>query len=125
MNKSEYYNSKNTRNSYYKQVHKLLKYWKIENNIPTNKKCVVHHRDDTEETCAKMSAARMGKNNPNYGKKLSDETKAKISTIKKAINMLWNVYKTNGGTLSSTEFRKALKNGEITFETQPITIFIK
>lgn len=34
---------------YYKLVHEKLKEWKIHNNI--NERCVVHHRDDTEETC--------------------------------------------------------------------------
>lgn len=36
-------------------------------------------RKCSEETKAKMSAAKAGKNHPNYGKKLSDEVKAKIS----------------------------------------------
>lgn len=33
MNKSEYYNSKNTLNMYYKQIHKLLEEWKYKYNI--------------------------------------------------------------------------------------------
>ena len=37
-----------SKRGYYKQIHKLLEAWKAENNI--TKRCVVHHRDDTEET---------------------------------------------------------------------------
>ncbi len=49
MNSQEYYSSTNRRNEYYKYVHKLLKDWKIKNNIPTEKTCVAHHRDDNDE----------------------------------------------------------------------------
>lgn len=59
------------------------------------------------------------------GKKLSCEHKAKIATANKGISMLWKVYKNNGGMLSYNEFRRALKNGDITFESQPITILTK
>lgn len=49
MNRQEYINSKISRkNPEYKYVHKLLREWKIANNITEN--CVTHHRDDTEET---------------------------------------------------------------------------
>lgn len=54
MNRSEYYNSEHQCNYYYRQAHKLLKDWKIANGIPTRRKCVVHHRDDTEE-CIKYN----------------------------------------------------------------------
>lgn len=242
MNRQEWLKSTHKRGSLYRQVHQLLKDWKIENNI--TERCVVHHRDDTEEarvyneahyelwgfeidennnlnfklgkyvqfmtraehaahhntgkivssetrikisqnhadfsgennpmygkthsdesktkmkeshkgclspmhdkthsdearakmsntrkghklsveTKEKLCIANKGENNPNYGKKFSDETKAKMSATKKAVGILWNVYKNNNGLLSYAEFRKAVKNGEITFEAQPITIFIK
>ena len=212
MNRQEYLNSKSKRNSYYKQVQKLLQDWKLENNI--TERCDVHHRDDTEEcikynnahyelwgfnedgtfeygkyvlfitraehtryhnkgkavsevtrikmhlnhadfsgekapmygkhhtneTKAKMSAAHAGKNNPMYGKnhseetcekisaackgkKLSNEHRTKISATHKGISILYTAYKNNGGALKWREFRKALKNGEITFEMLPNTIY--
>lgn len=218
MNKSEYYNGNDNRNKYYYHVHKLLKDWKIENNIPTSKRCIVHHRDDTEE-CHKyneehyelwgcnedgtfeygkyvlfmtvsehMRYHNAGVNNPMYdvhkfgvdnpfygrvhsseskekmhmahtgkalsnvhkskiaaahtGKQHTDETKAKISASRKGIypsddtkvkmslaqsgiSLLWKVYKNNNGKLSYNEFRRALKNGNITFESQPITLLTK
>ena len=53
MNKEQYYSngdwfSCNINNDYYKFVQAELKKWKRENNI--NKRCMVHHRDDTDET---------------------------------------------------------------------------
>ena len=47
MNKQDYYNSKGKCKKYYRQAQKLLKNWKAENNI--TERCVVHHRDDTDE----------------------------------------------------------------------------
>ena len=114
MNKEEYSRSDiNRKNIEYKQVHNLLKNWKIENNIPADKRCVVHHRDDTEE-CRKynnMYYERWGYNedgsfeygkyvvfmtlseharyhctgekNYNYGKHLSEETRQKMSESRK------------------------------------------
>lgn len=227
MNKSEYYNSKHKHYECYKQVQKLLKNWKTENNI--TERCIVHHRDDTEEcikyneehyelwgfeldennnlkfeygkyvifmthiehssyhnagennpnygkhhsaetrakmsashigeknwnygkhlpieTCvkisashigkhhteetrAKMSASKIGEKHWNYGKHRSDETKAKLSTAGKGkhdlthIEFLYNTYKNNGGEKKWNEFQKALKSGDITFEMQPISVFI-
>lgn len=113
MNKSEYYNSKNTLNMYYKQIHKLLEEWKYKYNI--TERCIVHHRDDNEEVRAYneahyelwgynldgtfeygkyvvfMTRAEhntyhfSGNKNPMYGKPLSDEHKAKISAARKGI----------------------------------------
>ena len=48
MNNMEYY-SANHRNEYHKYIHKLLNEWKLANSI--TERCVVHHRDDTEECC--------------------------------------------------------------------------
>lgn len=95
----------------------------------------------TRETCAKISAANKvkhmsdeakkkisiattGENNPFYGKKHSNEVKAKISAQQKGYSLLWNVYKSNDGAKSYNEFRKAVKSGDITFEMQPISVFI-
>lgn len=50
MNKTEYWNSKNRNNTYFKYVHRLLETWKVENNI--TERCVVHHRDDNDEVRA-------------------------------------------------------------------------
>lgn len=230
MNISEYYSSTICRkNPEYRQIQKLLKDWKTENNITS--KCVVHHRDDTEEcikynnehyerwgfnedgtfeygkyvifmtnvehagyhhTCdklspetrakmssakigdknpmynkrhtdaarakmsanntlkgkhlpeetkAKMRAAHTGDKNPNYGKHLSEETKAKISAacrgkqlsaetktkLRKVLSAkaaIYRVYKENGGPQNWNDFQATLKSGEITFEMQPISVFI-
>lgn len=48
MNRKEYCNTKHKYYKYYNQVQKLLKDWKAANNI--TERCVVHHRDDTDET---------------------------------------------------------------------------
>lgn len=82
-----------------------------------------HH---SEETCTKISA-----NNAHYwyGKNLSEEHRAKISAAMSATHTgtvaLYAAYKNNGGILKWNEFRTALKNGEITFEVQPITVYTK
>ena len=55
MNKKEYYQNSNDRKRcahLYKYVQSLLKEWKVNNNYVC--KCVVHHRDDTEE-CRKYN----------------------------------------------------------------------
>lgn len=90
-----------------------------------------------------------GKNSPNYGKHHSAETRKKISESQKgrgqstevrkkisesnlgkhdglkSISYMYNAYKLNGGILKWNEFQKALKNGEITFEMHPITVYTK
>lgn len=50
MNKTEYWNIayRDRNNECYTRVQKLLKDWKVENDI--TERCAVHHRDDTEET---------------------------------------------------------------------------
>lgn len=49
MNKTEYEASKANRSTYeYRYVHDLCDKWKSDNNLTC--KCVVHHRDDTDET---------------------------------------------------------------------------
>lgn len=203
MNNKEYWSQVNARRtSNYRMIHAKLKEWKLENNI--TERCVVHHRDDTDETrkyneehyerwgfneddtfeygkyvvfmtltdhsvyhnigkklseehCAKISAANKGKENPMYGKHhsietctkisaankgkmcseetrakmsaahkgkmCSGETCAKISAACKGKKVLYATYKNNGGTLKWNDFQKALKSGDITFETQPITVY--
>lgn len=76
-----------------------------------------HH---SEEACTKMSA-----NHSHYwrGKTRSEETRAKMLAAQKGISILYTTYKNNGGILKWSEFRKALKNGEIAFEMQPITVY--
>ena len=65
-----------------------------------------------------MSATRKGK-------KFSEEHRAKMSATKQGEKVLYVAYKNNGGTLKWNDFRKALKNGEITFEMQPISVYTK
>ena len=181
MNNMEYY-SANHRNEYHRYIHKLLNEWKLANSII--ERCVVHHRDDTEE-CRKyneehyelwgfnldgtfeygkyivfmtmsehMQYHNAGANNPMYGvrkfgvdnpfygrthsheskekmriahtgKKLSHEHRSKMAATRKGIGILWKVYKNNNGVLSYNDFRRALKNGYITFAPQSITILTK
>lgn len=53
MNKEEYWLSKSpTKTAEYKIVHQKLKEWKMRNNI--TERCIIHHRDDTEE-CIKYN----------------------------------------------------------------------
>ena len=101
MNKNEYYNSVICyKNPEYKQVRKYLSEWKQTNNI--TKKCVIHHRDDTEECrayneafyerwgCDEDGTFEYGKyvffmtisdhvKHHHTGKTLSDECKRKLS----------------------------------------------
>ena len=231
MNKTEYWNSKNRNNTYFKYVHRLLETWKVENNI--TERCVVHHRDDNDEVRAynkafyerwgcnedgtfeygkyvifmtnashskyhstgsknafygkkhtaetieklrvahigmkqsaetiekrrrantgkkrtqefvdKMSITRTGENNPMYGKHHTPESIEKIRIASmgannpwygkhhndvakakmKGFSILWDVYKNNDGTKSYNEFKHAVKTGDIVFEMQPISVFIK
>ena len=49
MNKEEYWSKKSPKSTFnYKMIHSKLKEWKTRNNI--TERCVVHHRDDTDET---------------------------------------------------------------------------
>ena len=81
----------------------------------------------SEETREKMSTLQQGNNNPMYGKQHSEETREKMSVKASAVqcgtNVLYTIYKENGGILKWNDFRKALSNGEITFEIYPITIY--
>ena len=210
MNRQEYANSRMAhRNLAYKQARKLLKEWQLEKNITDT--CVIHHRDDTEETCAyneehyelwgfnldgtfeygkyvifmtqaeharyhgigrvysketrakisrarkgnykgdkssmygkhhsaeakaKISAANKGRqfsdetrakmSAASKGRQLSDETRAKISAISKSnllgVKLLYDTYKSNGGTKKWNDFQKALKTGDITFSDFKITV---
>lgn len=199
MNKQEYWKSSKQRSTTeYRHTHELLKQWQIENSI--TEKCVIHHRDDTEECRkyneahyerwginetgdfiegqyvkfmtasehakyhashksdehrAKLSKAFSGDKNPSkrhevrakisannarywkgktgegtayYGHIHSSESRAKTSeTMKehlKGLSFIYNVYKEHGGQLKWGAFRKALKTGDITFETRPISVFI-
>lgn len=54
----------------------------------TKRKLSLNHRHyQTEEAKRKISLAKMGKKNPNYGKKLSEETKRKISLANRGRKM--------------------------------------
>lgn len=57
MNKNGYYNSHIAHKSFeYKYAQSILYQWKINNNYTC--KCVVHHRDDTEETLQHIREVR-------------------------------------------------------------------
>lgn len=98
-----------------------------------------HHSD---ETCRKISETRKslfmdpsfrakysGQNNPMYGKHPSPESneirREKTTRAMNAAKVLYEAYKNNGGILQWNDFRKALKAGEITFETRPVSVFVK
>lgn len=116
MNSHEYYNSTiRCKNYEYKQIQQLLNDWKAENNI--TERCVVHHRDDTEETrkynekhyerwgfnedgtfeygkyilfmiaSDHIQYHHKGEKHPLYGKHHSEETKEKISTALSGTNI--------------------------------------
>ena len=55
------------------------------------------------------------------GKRHTAATKAKM----KGFSIMLGVYKNNDGTKSYNEFKHAVKTGDITFEMQPISVFIK
>ena len=196
MNRKEFLESGGYSIYNYK-VRKLLKQWKLENNI--TERCVAHHRDDTEE-CKKYNEEHyelfgfeidengilkfeegkyvqfmtksahsshhhkgkyisdeikrklhfklLGENNPRYGKHHSEETRKKISehnkgkvmsaeTRKKisksktgrceavkSFSYMYNIYKLNDGKLKWNEFQRAISNGDITFQLQPISVYL-
>ena len=98
-----------------------------------------HHIGSTHasETKIKMSVAHKGDKNPMYGKHHSNEFREKMHARflgennafygkhHSAVKFLYETYKNNGGSKKWNEFQKALKNGDITFEMQPITVFTK
>ena len=83
------------------------------------------HSAETIEKIRQNQPDFSNENNPMYGKHHTDEVKAKISAQQKGYSLLWDVYKNNNGTKSWPEFKHAVKTGDITFEMQPISVFIK
>ena len=77
-----------------------------------------HH---SPETIEKIRAANSGTNSHWYGKCHSEAARAKM----KGFSILWDVYKNNDGTKSYNEFKHAVKTGDIVFEMQLISVFIK
>ena len=81
-----------------------------------------------DETKQRISDSVKGERHPMYGKKHSETSinKNRESNIKtsNAIKYLYNTYKTNGGVLSWNGSRTALKNGDITFEIQSISVYM-
>ena len=71
---------------------------------------------------------RTGDKHPMFGKTHTEEARNKIGEASKkrhaACRLLFNVYTENGGKLKYIEFRRAIKNGDITFKVQPTTIYV-
>lgn len=78
-------------------------------------------RRHSPEAIEKIRAANSGTNSHWYGKYHSEATRAKL----KGFSILWDVYKNNDGIKSYNEFKHAVKIGDIAFEMQPISVFIK
>ena len=78
-------------------------------------------RRHSPEAIEKIRAANSGTNNHWYGKYHSEAARAKM----KGFSILWDVYKNNDGIKSYNEFKHAVKIGDIAFEMQPISVFIK
>lgn len=70
----------------------------------------------SETTKSKMSAAHKNR-------KQTDEHRKKVHNARLGTSILYTAYKDNGGTLKWNDFCHAVKNGEITFEMQPITVY--
>lgn len=97
----------------------------------------------SEERRKRISQRMSGEGNPMYGKPRSEyvkqrsreahlgttltaECKKKIALNNKTkyIKLLFDVYTQNGGRMKWQAFEHALKVGEITFELQPVSVFI-
>ena len=89
--------------------HKIGKKFSDEHraNLSNNHSHYWKDKQRSEETRAKISTTKKGKN-------CSNEHRTKISEAYKGMSVLYATYKNNGGTLKWHEFRTALKNGEIT-----------
>lgn len=196
MNKDGSLKQPNRQSTYeYKYVHKLLSEWALRNVI--TERCVVHHRDDIEETrkynnehyelwgfnldgtfeygeyivfmtvrehishhhkgkvlseetkrligisskqrmtddmCKKISSVHKGKSISDAqkvtvsaklkGRVFGENHRAKLLESTRGYRILYTAYKNNGGVLKWNNFKIAVANGEITFELQPISVFI-
>lgn len=110
-----------------------------------------HHRTGaklTEEQKRHLSEINTGERHPQYGAHPSEETLIKLSEQKlgnknpmkneayrlkmsetrrrnqKGISVLYKIYKANEGSADFNTFRRMVSHGEITFEMQPISVFI-
>ena len=166
MNRAEWLQCGAPKTDQRKRINKMLAEWKISNNIEC--RCVVHHRDDTEE-CRKyneehyelwgfnldgtfeygkyvvfMTLAehntyhktgdknhnygkhpceawskgisdanrkRVGVNNPNYGKRFSEEHRKKMSLNNgsRSLSRMYARYKSSGGELKWKQFLRSYK----------------
>ena len=58
------------------------------------------------------------------GRIFSDEHKQKLKNKTRGLRILYNAYRANNGILKWNNFKTAITNGDITFEMQPISVFI-
>lgn len=62
-----------------------------------------------------------------YGKPCSEERKRRIIKCQRKTNnaykFLYEIYASNGGKLSKSLFRKAIKSGDIAFAIMPLSLY--
>lgn len=118
------------------RYHKTGKTYSLETRAKQSAARMGHAVSD--ETRAKQSIAMMGENNPAKRPEVREkmmgdnsptkrpEVREKLSknNCSRGMSILYNVYKENGGQLKWQNFKHTLKMGEITFEMQPISVFI-
>ena len=75
-----------------------------------------HHSDETRDRLSELATKRTGSKNPMYGKIHSEKSKQKMRNTLEKIRQCYAEYKSNGGMLAWSEFRHALKTGEIQME---------
>lgn len=103
------------------ESHKGIKYSE-ESKLKHSQSMKEYHKlhPCSQETRDKISKAVSGENSPNYGKVYSEAEKQylrdKSAASRKAVKLLYLVYKHYGGILQWNDFQAAIKKGNIAFE---------